>query len=112
MSRAKLRNALYAQSGGATAVINASACGVIEAARRANGRIGKLYAARNGILGALNEDLRAACLAALDCSRAACRDFALQMSWTECARLFITHVREGNTPQHRKRARRLKSVAA
>ena len=57
MSRGKLRNALYAQSGGATAVINASACGVIEAARRAKGRIGRLYAARNGILGALNEDL-------------------------------------------------------
>ncbi len=57
MPRARPRNALYAQSGGATAVINASACGVIEAARRAKGRIGKLYAARNGILGALNEEL-------------------------------------------------------
>jgi ATP-dependent phosphofructokinase / diphosphate-dependent phosphofructokinase len=57
MPRARPRNALYAQSGGATAVINASACGVIEAARRAKSRIGKLYAARNGILGALNEEL-------------------------------------------------------
>ncbi len=51
------RNALYAQSGGVTATINASACGVIEAARRSRARIGKVYAARNGILGALHEDL-------------------------------------------------------
>lgn len=51
------KNALYAQSGGVTATINASACGVIEAARRNRGRIGKVYAARNGILGALHEDL-------------------------------------------------------
>ncbi|TFG84535.1 MAG: diphosphate--fructose-6-phosphate 1-phosphotransferase, partial [Chromatiales bacterium] len=51
------RNAFYAQSGGVTAVINASACGVIEAARRHRGRIGKLYAGRNGILGALDEEL-------------------------------------------------------
>jgi 6-phosphofructokinase len=57
MPGAKPRNALYAQSGGATAVINATACGVIESARRATGRIGKLYAARDGILGALREDL-------------------------------------------------------
>ena len=57
MPRARPRNALYAQSGGATAVINATACGVIEAARRAKGRIGKLYAARDGILGALTENL-------------------------------------------------------
>ncbi|MGA8052038.1 MAG: 6-phosphofructokinase [Burkholderiales bacterium] len=57
MPRARPRNALYAQSGGATAVINATASGVIEAARRASGRIGKLYAARDGILGALREEL-------------------------------------------------------
>jgi 6-phosphofructokinase 1 len=50
-------NALYAQSGGPTPVINASACGVIEAARRSRGRIGKMYAARYGIIGALTEDL-------------------------------------------------------
>lgn len=50
-------NALYAQSGGVTATINASACGVIEAARRNRARIGRVYAARNGILGALHEDL-------------------------------------------------------
>jgi ATP-dependent phosphofructokinase / diphosphate-dependent phosphofructokinase len=57
MARAKPKNLLYAQSGGVTAVINASACGVIETARAAKGKIGKVYAARNGIVGALNEDL-------------------------------------------------------
>ena len=51
------RNAFYAQSGGVTAVINASACGVIETARRHRDRIGKVYAGRNGILGALDEEL-------------------------------------------------------
>ncbi len=57
MSKAKPRNAFYAQSGGVTAVINASACGVIETARRHRDRIGKVYAGRHGILGALHEDL-------------------------------------------------------
>ena len=51
------RNAFYAQSGGVTAVINASACGVIETARANKDRIGKVYAGRNGIIGALTEDL-------------------------------------------------------
>ena len=51
------RNIFYAQSGGVTAVINASACGVIEAARAAKGRVGKVYAGRDGIIGALTEDL-------------------------------------------------------
>ncbi|MCC6379022.1 MAG: 6-phosphofructokinase [Burkholderiales bacterium] len=51
------RNAFYAQSGGVTAVINASAAGVIETARRHRARIGKVYAGRNGIIGALTEDL-------------------------------------------------------
>ena len=50
-------NAFYAQSGGVTAVINASACGVIETVRKHPGRIGTVYAGRNGILGALREDL-------------------------------------------------------
>lgn len=54
---AKPKNAFYAQSGGVTAVINASACGVIEAVRKHKGKIGKLYAGRNGIVGALTEDL-------------------------------------------------------
>ena len=51
------RNAFYAQSGGVTAVINASAAGVIETARKHRDRIGKVYAGRNGIIGALTEDL-------------------------------------------------------
>jgi 6-phosphofructokinase 1 len=54
---AKKMNAFYAQSGGVTAVINASACGVIEAARKHKDKIGKVYAGRNGIIGALTEDL-------------------------------------------------------
>lgn len=51
------KNAFYAQSGGVTAVINASACGVIETARKHTDKIGKVYAGRNGIIGALEEDL-------------------------------------------------------
>lgn len=52
-----VKNAFYAQSGGVTAVINASACGVIETARKNDKKIGKVYAGRNGIIGALTEDL-------------------------------------------------------
>jgi ATP-dependent phosphofructokinase / diphosphate-dependent phosphofructokinase len=51
------KNAFYAQSGGVSAVINASACGVLETARQHSGEIGKVYAGRNGIIGALTEDL-------------------------------------------------------
>jgi hypothetical protein len=51
------KNAFYAQSGGVTAVINASACGLIETARKHKDKIGKIYAGRNGIIGALTEDL-------------------------------------------------------
>lgn len=50
-------NAFYAQSGGVTAVINASACGVIETARKHKDRIANVYAGRNGIIGALTEDM-------------------------------------------------------
>jgi 6-phosphofructokinase 1 len=51
------KNALYAQSGGVTAVINASACGVLQTARQHSKDISKVYAGRNGIIGALTEDL-------------------------------------------------------
>lgn len=51
------KNAFYAQSGGVTAVINASAAGVIETARQQKETIGEIYAGRNGIIGALTEDL-------------------------------------------------------
>jgi ATP-dependent phosphofructokinase / diphosphate-dependent phosphofructokinase len=51
------QNAFYAQSGGVTAVINASAAGVMETARQHTGQIGKVHAGRHGILGALTEEL-------------------------------------------------------
>lgn len=53
----KPRNAFYAQSGGVTSVINVSAAAVIETARKYPKAIGKVYAGRNGIIGALTEDL-------------------------------------------------------
>lgn len=62
-------NAFYAQSGGVTAVINASACGVLETARKHKDTIGKVFAGRNGILGALNEEL-------IDTSRESARSIA------------------------------------
>ena len=57
MRTAKPRNAVYAQSGGVTAVINASACGVIETALKHRRHIGKVYAGRDGIVGVLTENL-------------------------------------------------------
>jgi len=69
MSKPTKRNAFYAQSGGVTAVINASACGVIETARANKDRIGKVFAGRNGIIGALTEDL-------IDTSKESARDIA------------------------------------
>jgi 6-phosphofructokinase 1 len=52
-----VKNAFYAQSGGPTTVINASACGVLQTARQHSDKINKVYAGRNGIIGALTEDL-------------------------------------------------------
>ena len=52
----KAMNAIYAQSGGVTSVINATACGVIEGARKSK-KIDKLYAGKDGIVGILNEEL-------------------------------------------------------
>lgn len=51
-----VQNIFYAQSGGVTAVINATACGVIESARKSK-KLGKVLAGKNGILGALREEL-------------------------------------------------------
>src|SRR5260221_8738286 len=65
----KKMNAFYAQSGGVTAVINATACGLIETARQHKNRIGKVYAGRNGIIGALTEDL-------IDTSKESAKDIA------------------------------------
>ncbi len=67
------QNVFYAQSGGVTAVINASACGVIETARAHPDRIGTVYAGRNGILGALAEDL-------IDTGKESAEDIALLRS--------------------------------
>ncbi|MGL6029113.1 MAG: 6-phosphofructokinase [Legionella sp.] len=52
-----VKNAIYAQSGGVTAVINVSACAVIQTAKQFPQHIGTVYAAKNGIIGALNEEL-------------------------------------------------------
>jgi len=51
------KNLLYAQSGGVTPVINATACGLIETARAHRDTLGKVYAGKNGIIGILNEEL-------------------------------------------------------
>ena len=63
------RNLFYAQSGGVTAVINATACGVIETARKDKRRVGRVYAGRMGIVGALREEL-------IDTSKETARDIA------------------------------------
>ena len=52
-----VKNAFYAQSGGVTSVINASACGVIQTCRKNSDKIGNVFAGQNGIIGALCEDL-------------------------------------------------------
>ena len=51
------KNLLYAQSGGVTPVINATACGLIEEARQNSDQLGKVYAGKEGIIGILNEEL-------------------------------------------------------
>ena len=51
------KNAFYAQSGGVTSVINATAASVILEAKKYKTKIGKVYAGKNGILGALREEL-------------------------------------------------------
>ena len=51
------KNAIYAQSGGVTAVINSTAAGVIETARKYIDKIDTMYAAQNGILGVLNNSI-------------------------------------------------------
>jgi 6-phosphofructokinase len=63
------KNAFYAQSGGVTAVINATACGVLQTARQHPDEIGTVFAGRNGIIGALTEEL-------IDTSREHDRDIA------------------------------------
>ena len=64
-----IKNAFYAQSGGVTAVINSSACGVIETCRKNSDKIGNVYAGKNGIIGALTEQL-------IDTSKESAEDIA------------------------------------
>ena len=51
------KNAFYAQSGGVTSVINATAAALILESKKYQSKIGKVYAGKNGILGALKEEL-------------------------------------------------------
>lgn len=95
-------NALYAQSGGVTAVINASACGVIETIRQHNDRIGKLYAARNGIIGALTEDL-------IDTSFESDADIAA-LRYTPAGAFGSCRHKLGSIEKHRKQYERLVEV--
>jgi len=57
------------------------------------------------LVGVLDEDLRRACLAALECSRVDCREFALGMTWQASARIFLQHVSEGARASHAKKRR-------
>lgn len=95
-------NALYAQSGGVTAVINASACGVIQTARKASDKIGKVYAARNGIIGALTEDL-------IDTSLETDADIAA-LRYTPAGAFGSCRHKLGSIEKHRKQYERLVEV--
>lgn len=95
-------NALYAQSGGVTAVINASACGVIETARQNSDKIAKVYAARNGIMGALTEDL-------IDTSHESDADIAA-LRHTPAGAFGSCRHKLGSIEKHRKQYERLVEV--
>jgi 6-phosphofructokinase len=97
-------NALYAQSGGVTAVINASACGVIQAIRKNSDKIGKVYAARNGIIGALTEDL-------IDTSLESDADIAA-LRYTPAGAFGSCRHKLGSIEKHRKQYERLVEVFA
>jgi glycosyltransferase involved in cell wall biosynthesis len=58
-------------------------------------------------VGMLDEDLRLACLGALECSRSDCRDFALKLTWAESARIFLQHVTDGARAWREKKPRRM-----
>lgn len=95
-------NALYAQSGGVTSVINASACGVIETARQHTDKIGKVFAARNGIIGALTEDL-------IDTSLESAEDIAA-LRYTPAGAFGSCRHKLGAIDKHRKQYERLVEV--
>ena len=65
---------------------------------------------KNQPVGALNDDLRIACLQALDCSRATCRDYALGYSWENSARQFISHLKPLHAGRLRETASRPKTA--
>ena len=95
-------NALYAQSGGVTSVINASACGVIQTARKHSDKIAKVYAARNGIIGALTEDL-------IDTSFESDIDIA-GLRYTPAGAFGSCRYKLGSIEKHRKQYERLVEV--
>jgi len=95
-------NAFYAQSGGVTAVINASACAVIEAARKHTNKIGKVYAGRNGIIGALTEEL-------VDASREPARAIAA-LRYTPAGAFGSARYKLGSLEQNRAQYERLIEV--
>lgn len=95
-------NALYAQSGGVTSVINASACGVIETARQHSDKIGTVFAARNGIIGALTEDL-------IDTSQESAADIAA-LRYTPAGAFGSCRHKLGSIEKHRKQYERLVEV--
>jgi len=95
-------NAFYAQSGGVTAVINASACAVIEAARKHTNKIGKVYAGRNGIIGALTEEL-------VDASREPARTIAA-LRYTPAGAFGSARYKLGSLEQNRAQYERLIEV--
>lgn len=95
-------NALYAQSGGVTSVINASACGLIETARQNSDKIGTVYAARNGIIGALTEDL-------IDTSKESDEDIAA-LRYTPAGAFGSCRHKLGSIEKNRKQYERLVEV--
>lgn len=98
----KLFNALYAQSGGVTSVINASASGVIETCREHSDKIGTVFAARNGIIGALTEDL-------IDTSHETADDIAA-LKHTPAGAFGSCRYKLGAIEKHRKQYERLVDV--
>lgn len=97
-----IANALYAQSGGVTSVINASACGVIEAASQHKDKINAVYAARNGIIGALTEDL-------IDTSKESAADIAA-LRYTPAGAFGSCRYKLGSIEKHRAQYERLMEV--
>src|SRR3990167_6491484 len=95
-------NALYAQSGGVTAVINASASGLIETARKHSDQIGNVFAARNGIIGVLTEDL-------IDTSLESEADIAA-LRYTPAGAFGSCRHKLGSIEKHRKQYERLVEV--